>query len=461
MNRLSRHTLFATLILIFTATASSAGPDALRPNVILMMADDLGYGDLSGYGSSLNRTPVLDRLAGEGVRLTDYHSGSTVCTPSRMALLSGYYPRRVGWPGGVLGYKMDAKGGLASEVRTIAEVFKAGGYRTGMVGKWHLGDHPDRLPMGQGFDYAYYIKMSNNQTKKLWRGDELLMNPFDNRRLTEHFMTEAIAFVRRNHKQPFFLYLPFTAPHFPVQSHPDWKGRSHNAAYGDVIEELDSRIGDLMKTLKELGIAKNTLVVFTSDNGPQNSHKNKTSAKPWRGYKWSPLEGGTRVPCIFYWPGKLPEGRTYKGLMGSIDMLPTLAQVAGLPWKAPDGAPPLDGKPMWDAITGENPAIVRDHLLLWNGWATPHAIRQGPWKLFFTKNEWVEDSTKGLVLFNLESDLTEMRNVAAQHPEKVSGLMSIARKELTDIEAHGIPLAGDGKPETPEPPSWLKLPLKK
>ena len=178
-----------TAILLLTACVASA---ADRPNVVLMMADDLGFGDLSCYGSETIRTPVLDRMAREGARLTSFYAGGAVCTPSRMALLTGAYPTRLGWPGGVIGYRIDRASGLAAEARTIAEVFKDAGYATGMCGKWHLGDGDGMQPMKQGFDSAYYIKSSNNQTKKLWRGEELIADPFDNRRLTEQFTGEAM-----------------------------------------------------------------------------------------------------------------------------------------------------------------------------------------------------------------------------------------------------------------------------
>ena len=199
----------AALLSAFLANAAD------RPNVVLMMADDLGYQDLSCYGSEVIRTPALDEMASEGVRLTSFYTGSTVCTPSRMALLTGAYPKRVGWPGGVIGYKIKWENGLAAEALTIAEVFQGAGYATGMCGKWHLGDAAEMQPMNQGFDSAYYIKRSNNQTKKLWRGETLIADPFDNRRLTENFTAEAIKFIKANQANPFFLYLPLTAPHFP------------------------------------------------------------------------------------------------------------------------------------------------------------------------------------------------------------------------------------------------------
>ncbi len=454
---MAMHHRFLTCFLLLTMTAAAAESTAKGPNVILMMADDLGYGDISCYGSKLNRTPVLDRLAAEGIRLTDYHSGSTVCTPSRMALLSGYYPRRVGWPGGVLGFKMNMKGGMASEVRTIAEVFRDAGYRTGIVGKWHLGDHPDRLPRGQGFEESFIIKASNNQTNELWRDGELASKPFDNRLLTECFTDEAMSFIRKHHKEPFFLYLPFTAPHFPVQAHPEWAGKSGNAAFGDVVEELDHRVGMLLDLLKQLEIADNTLIVFTSDNGPESNSKNKTTAEPLRGKKWTSLEGGTRVPCIIHWPAKLKKGTSYNSLAASIDMLPTLADACGIPWQPAADAPPLDGMSLWPSLIGQTESPTRQELILWDGWAHPHAIRSGTWKLFIEETEWVEGSEQGPILFQLADDISESRNVAAEHPQQVELMTRRAREILQTLEKPAIPLGGGLDPEfNPPVPRWLR-----
>ncbi len=448
-----RYLFFTFACIAYAITAQSKETD--RPNVILMMADDLGYGDLSGYGSKLNRTPVLDALAENGVRLTDYHSGNSVCTPSRMALMTGCYPKRVGWPGGVLGFKMNADAGLSSEAYTMAEMFKDAGYKTSLIGKWHLGSHPDRSPLAQGFDETFYIKMSNNQTTKLWRNDQLEMDPFDNKRLTEYFINESIEFIKRNHQDSFFLYLPFTAPHFPVEAHPDWNGKSKNGAYGDVVEELDSRIGDMMKVIKELKIDQNTIVIFTSDNGPQPTRKKfTTTALPYRGEKWNALEGGTRVPCIMHWPAKLPKGVSHEGLTGSIDLMPTLASACGINLDPKKSPVPIDGITIYDSLIGKS-EHPRDSLMLWNGWATPQAIRNDEWKLFFDAVEIVPESDKGLVLYNLKDDIFEEKNVATKHPEQVKAMLEKARAVLKDINSKTLPLGGkDNSPEA-KSPRWL------
>lgn len=418
----------------------------MRPNIIVMMADDLGYHDLSCYGSTTMRTPVLDRLASEGIRLTSFYAGSTVCTPSRMALLTGAYPTRVGWPGGVVGYKIKGEHGLAPQALTIGEVFKGAGYATGICGKWHLGDTPELQPMNQGFDSAFYIKRSNNQTKKLWRAEKLVADPFDNRRLTEQFTGEAIKFIQTHRSKPFFLYVPFTAPHFPAQAHPDWKGRSSNHAYGDVVEELDSRIGEILDTLKTEKLDRKTIVVFLSDNGPEPGQKKWASAKPFRGLKWSSLEGGTRVPCIVRWPSVIPAGRDSDQLIAAIDLLPTLAHAAGIDMKSVSKASPkIDGVNVWDTLVQKKDAEhARTSLLFWNGWAKLEAIRLGEWKLYLREVKEVAGSGDGPVLIHLKQDPGESTNLADDHPEQVHAMTKLAATLTDDIKANSIPL-GDSK----------------
>lgn len=430
----------ATMLFLSAFIANAAD----RPNVVLIMADDLGYQDLSCYGSESIRTPVLDRLARDGIRLTSFYAGGTVCTPSRMALLTGAYPTRVGWKGGVIGYKIKGSNGLAAEATTIAEVFKGAGYATGMFGKWHLGDTAELLPMNQGFDSAYYIKRSNNQTKKLWRDEKLIADPFDNRLLTEQFTNEAIKFIKSNRAKPFFLYVPYTAPHFPAQAHPDWNGKSSNDAYGDVVEELDSRIGEILNTLTKESLDRKTIVVFLSDNGPEPGQKKWASAKPFRGLKWSSLEGGTRVPCIVRWPGVIPAKQQNGEITSAIDLFPTLAHACGIDLqKTAKVSQKIDGVNVWNTFINKKNAIhARTNLLYWNGWAKLEAIRVGEWKLYFTKVKEIPDSGNGPILFHLKNDPAEEKNLADQHPERVNAMRSLAKQLATDIEKNAIPLAG-------------------
>lgn len=437
--------------------------EPVRPNILLIMADDLGFHDLGCYGHPKIKTPVLDQLAEEGIRLTGYHSGATVCTPSRMALLTGAYPVRLGWTEGVIGYKMGFRDGLSPEALTMAEIFRSEGYATGISGKWHIGDQPETRPGAQGFDSSYYISHSNNQTKKLFRGDEVVEERFDNRRLTEQFTEEAKRFIRQHRDEPFFLYLPYSAVHFPVEPHPDWEGRSDFGDYGDLVEEMDARIGELLELLVELKIADRTLVVFNSDNGPQNGQA--ASALPFRGAKWSALEGGTRVPCIVRWPGRIPAGRTSDDLIAAIDLLPTLCRAAGIDWNAKSkGSPPIDGVDVLGTLNGRAASHARDHLIHWHGMhAEPQAVRIGDWKVFFDRSDALEgpgtelatpeqqallkpyrkglkkDGTEGPFVINLAEDPGETKDLSGADEAKVDQLVAQAR-ELVKGVMSGTPL---------------------
>ncbi len=417
-------------------------PAADRPNVVLIMADDLGYHDLSCYGHAQIKTPVLDRLANDGIRLTSFYAGATVCTPSRMALMTGAYPIRLGWTQGVVGYLMSRNVGLSPNALTMAEVFKTRGYRTAICGKWHLGSRGPLLPDRQGFDFSYYIKSSNNQTKKLWRGNELVEDPFNNRLLTEKFTREAVQFIRDNKARPFFLYVPYSAPHFPVQAHPDWKGKSAYGVFGDVVEEMDHRIGEILQALDDEKIAQKTIVVFLSDNGPEPGTK-ASKATPLRGRKWSSLEGGTRVPCIARWPGVIPKGRTSDAMVAAIDLLPTLTAACGIDVaKISTRSPPIDGVNVWPTWIGTTAAEhPRKDLLYWHGRNGFEAIRVGDWKLFLQrKATGLEGKAKGPALFHLAEDIEEKNDVSARHPERVRAMRELAEKRLAEIRSGIIPL---------------------
>jgi arylsulfatase len=428
-----------------------------KPNVILILADDLGYEDLNCYGHETIRTPALDQLADSGIRLTRFHSGATVCTPSRMALLTGSYPVRYGWEKGVVGFKMGLHEGMSGEAVTIAEIFKSAGYTTGIVGKWHIGDQPDTRPDAQGFDSSYWMTVSNNATDELWRGGKMVEKPFTNCLLTERFTEESKRFIRENQERPFFLYIPYTAPHFPVEPHPDWIGRSNFWKYGDVVEELDSGIGEIIKCVRDLGLEKETVVVFLSDNGPEP--KELANCRPYRGEKWSALEGGTRVPCIVSWPGVIPAGQTSDALTSAIDLLPTLCRAAGIDWKERDpDLPPLDGFDVWDTFTGDSTRHPRNELLHWHGLSKdPQAITIGNWKLFFdlrhtlegigTKRLTIEQAEKVAelrqrakssdtplpFLVNLNHDPGETIDLSTQYPERVRKMEARANELMTGI----------------------------
>lgn len=444
------------------ASGSPAFGTESKPNLILIVADDLGFGDLSCYGSSRIRTPVLDRLAADGIRLTNFYAGATVCTPSRMALLTGSYPLRLGWRGGVLGHRMKPSTGLSPNAVTMAEIFQDAGYRTALVGKWHLGSSPELHPLAQGFDQAFHIKMSNNQTKKLWRGETLIEDPFDNRRLSEQFTREALAFIGSEDTRPFFLYLPYTAPHFPAEPHPDWEGKSANAAYGDVVEELDARIGEIRTAIEEKGLERDTIIVFLSDNGPEPGQKKFATAAPYRGLKWSSLEGGTRSPCLIAWPGKVTSGGVNDALLSTVDLLPTLASACQVEWESTrtdsPRCPPIDGIDAWDfLVSGGDGDPPRSDLLYWNGWGTLQAIRQGTWKLYLDVVDGVPGSDVGPALFDLTTDPLEQTNLASKQPDRVRGMIALARQHLADLEPGAIPLGGKSEAAPfPDLPRWLR-----
>lgn len=422
--------IISTLLLTLAIFPSSHAENTRKPNVILIMADDLGYQDLGCYGHPSIKTPVLDQLANDGIRLTNFHSGATVCTPSRMALLTGAYPVRLGWTQGVAGYLMGSKDGMSPDALTMAEIFKAEGYITGISGKWHIGHLPETRPHGQGFESTFYCPMSNNQLKEIWRGDEVVIKPVDNRHFTEHFHTEALRFIRENHEKPFFLYLPHTAPHFPVEAHPDWKGKSKFGEYGDVVEELDARTGEMLKLLEELQLKDNTIVIFISDNGAQGGEQ--ASNLPLRGNKWSPLEGGTRVPCIIAWTGKIPPNQTSDALTAAIDLLPTLCRAAGIDLKKhTQNKPVIDGIDIWETLTEKSAQHPRTELLHWHGKSNqPQALTQGDWKFFPDQRDAVTkaDPTKkpevpsSPALYNLKEDIAESKDLSQQFPEKAEAL---------------------------------------
>jgi len=427
-----------SIMLWMLAIVSTA--ESKSPNVILIMADDLGYYDLSCYGHPSIKTPVIDRLAKEGVRLTSFYAGSTICTPSRMALLTGSYPSRLGWSKGVIGYIMKKGQGMSQEALTMAEIFKEQGYKTGIFGKWHLGDESQFLPHEQGFEESFYINKSNNQTKKLWRRDKIVKDPFDNRRLTEEFTNEAVSFIKTHKDNPFFLYVPYSAPHFPVQAHPDWKGKSEYGSYGDVVEEMDSRIGEILHALKAGGIEKSTIVVFLSDNGPEPLTK-ESKAKPLRGKKWSALEGGNRVPCIVRFLGKIPQGSETDELIAAIDLLPTLSHACGINFRgAHEKKDLIDGMNLWKFLTGDgNGTKPRKDFLYWHGSNGFQAIRMGKWKLFLNRQH-AGMKGKGPALFNLEEDITESVDLSKMFPDKVRSMSEIAKKRLASIKTNSIPL---------------------
>ena len=427
---------FPFLASLFLAVSSGEQ----RPNIVLILSDDLGYHDLGCYGHPKIKTPVIDQLAQEGVRLTSFYSGATVCTPSRMALLTGSYPVRYGWSKGVVGHIMEKKKGLSSKAMTMAEIFKDAGYKTGIFGKWHLGDEPDFMPNNQGFDESFFINKSNNQTKKIWTGGEVTQNPFDNKLLTEAFTNGAKAFIKKNKDVPFFLYVPYSAPHFPLEAHPDWNGKSDYGVYGDVVEEMDARVGEILIELKENNLSEKTIVVFMSDNGPEPLTK-ESKAIPFRGKKWSALEGGNRVPCIIKCSSKSKGGGVYNKTVSAMDILPSLAYACGIDIsERSTDVPPIDGINLWDELTGKKAeAEGRPDLLFWHGADGFQAIRMGAWKLFLNRRD-AELSGEGPALFKVKDDIKERNDLSKLFPAIVTKMKGVASQRLESIQKRSIPL---------------------
>jgi arylsulfatase len=331
--------------------------------------------------------------------------------------------------------------GLSTKAVTIAELFKSAGYRTAIFGKWHLGDLPKFDPSQQGFDESLFIKKSNNQTDELWLGKRLVEKPFDNRQLTQRFTDAAVTFVKEQKSKPFLMYVPYSAPHFPVQPHPQWEGKSAYGVYGDVVEEMDSRIGEILMALEDTGVAGRTIVVFLSDNGPEPKTQ-ASQASPFRGKKWSALEGGTRVPCIIRWPQVIAAGSKSDELTAALDLLPTLAEACGISESLPK---PLDGRSVlgtWKGDDGTDHA--RNELLYWHGSKGFQAIRVGEWKLFpDRKNAKLPGKKKGggPALFHLKSDPAETKDVSESHPDLVRAMLKTAEEQLASLNRSRIELA--------------------
>ncbi len=482
---MTRQLSFTILLLVLTSHVfCGAAPGTRQPNFILILCDNLGNGDVACFGSKLHRTPNLDRMAADGMRLTSFYSASGVCSPSRAALLTGCYPRRLNLQvnGAALPVLMplDTKG-LNPDEETIAEVLKRAGYATACIGKWHLGDQPEFLPTRQGFDEYLGIPYSDDMTKipysddmtkntkdksretwpelPLMRGEKVIEAPVDRDTLTKRYTEEAADFIVRHKDRPFFLYLPHAMPgstKSPFASS-EFKGKSANGTYGDSIEELDWSAGEILKVLKENKLEENTLIVWTSDNGAVRHVPPQGSNAPYKGWGYSTDEGGMRMPCILYWPGRVPGGALCDELCTMMDFLPTFANLAG----APLPAKPIDGhdagslwftgKPAHSAYDDIGFCYYQRHQL--------QAIRAGDWKLYIPLNEKVEHRIEEpvaapLALFNVRHDLTEKHEVSAEHAEVVTRMMKFAenaRRTLGDMNQTGSEQRPAGRVEHPRP----------
>ena len=431
-------TLFVLLAALL-ATAATARP----PNVVVIFIDDMGYGDIGPFGATKQRTPHLDRMAKEGMKLTSFYA-TPVCSVSRAQMMTGCYGARVSVPG--VYFPGQSVGLNPSEV-TVAERLKEKGYATQMVGKWHLGDQPEFLPTRQGFDHYYGIPYSNDMLKKsaetkvpvvpVLRDEKVaeLMDGEGQRRMVELYTKEAVDFITRSKDQPFYLYFAHNAVHTPIWPGAAFAGKSQNGRFGDWVEEVDWSVGQVLDTLRAQGLDKDTLVVFTSDNGPWlTKGTDGGSAGPLRGGKGSTWEGGVRVPTLAWWPGRVPAGSVNDAVAATIDLLPTFVSLAGGTVPA---TPVIDGRDITPILLGQSKESAREAHYYFASYDL-QAVRQGRWKLALSPQpegmgKQAAKTAAGLRLYDLDAEIGEQTDVAAQHPEVVAKLKALADKMAAEI----------------------------
>ncbi len=435
-----RLAVLSTALAAACAAPSDRRDDVPRPpNVVVLFTDDQGYGDLSCYGHPTIRTPHVDRLAANGAKLTQFYVAAPLCSPSRAALLTGCYPKRVGMHRHVIFPDYDH--GLHPDEATLADVLRARGYATGCFGKWHLGHRPGLMPTDQGFDEFFGVPYSNDMSRfhrapddpyrfrlPLMRGDEVVEWDPDQRLLTRRTTDAAVAFVERHADRPFFVYVPFSMPHVPIYASPEFEGTSARGRYGDVVEEIDWSVGRLMAALERAGVARDTLVVFASDNGPWLPFGAAGgSAGPLRGGKGTNWEGGQRVPCVVHWPARVPAGLVVHEVVTAMDLLPTIAACAGAALPAERV---IDGHDVRPILFGEPGArSPTEQFLYYTNRGELAGVRRGPWKLLLDSGE----------LFHVEHDPGERRDVAHLFPEQVAELRALAVRIDAAITAAARP----------------------
>ncbi len=477
------HRIFpASLTLAVQLLTGCSAEDTRPPNFIVIVCDNLGYGDVEPFGSRLHRTPGLNRMAREGLKLTHFYATAGVCTPSRASLLTGAYAQRVGMhtnprDGQVL--RPVSPYGLHPDEITIAESLKPLGYATAVIGKWHLGDQPEFLPTRQGFDSFFGVPYSDDMTRAVGRrigermdgvrwpplplmeNETVVEAPVDRNRLTQRYTRRALKFIEANRDRPFFLYLPQAMPGSTRKPFAGerFKGRSRNGPWGDSVEELDWSTGRILDKLVEFELDRHTLVIWTSDNGAPLSRDpaspERGSNAPLFGRGYTTAEGAFRVPAIAWWPGRIAPGSVCRELATNMDLMPTLTRLAG-------GEPPpdriLDGHDIRPLLFAEPSAVSPYEAFYYYDRDQLHAVRQGPWKLFVPLDSFRRHPHFGderpvePLLFNLLSDVGSARNVALEHPEIVDRLMALAEEARVDLGDRGRPGANQRPPGIVEDP---------
>jgi arylsulfatase A-like enzyme len=465
-------TRIASLMVVVAALGCAPRLPAAPPNVVVLLADDLGYADIGPFGAKGVRTPNLDRMAAEGTKLTSFCVSQAVCTASRASLMSGCYANRVGLAGAL---NHESRVGISPDETLLPELLKAKGYATAIYGKWHLGDRPKFLPTRHGFDDWAGLPYSNDNGPlhpvvrtipplPWYENGKVVATDPDQSTFTKTFTDRAVRFIEANKDRPFFLYVPHVMPHVPIFASDRFKGKSGRGVYGDVVEELDWGVGEVLAALKRTGVDENTLVLFYSDNGPFLSYgAHAGRADPLREGKLTAYEGGVRVPAIVRWPGKVPAGRTSNELVTSLDLLPTICKLVG----ADVPAKPIDGKDIGPFLLGEANAPDRP-FYLYSG-DELHAVRVGKWKLHLphdyltvagppgengkpanfaamkpasmavsgirgiaSRHGYAVKST-GQALYDLDADPGEATDVSASHPDAVKRLLDYAEAARVDL----------------------------
>ncbi len=437
------------------AIGSSRADAKQKPNVIIILTDDQGYNDVGCYGSFLIKTPNLDKMAAEGVRFTDFYVSSAICTPSRASIMTGCYAQRVSMaefprnnpkndhlgPRHVLHQRSNC--GINPDELTIAELMQSQGYATACIGKWHLGHQPEHIPIRHGFDYWFGTPYSNDMNPVwLQRNEEKVEEPIVQDTLTKRYTEEVQRFIETNRDRPFFIYLAHNMPHTPLHASEDFVDRSPRGLYGDAIEEIDWSVGQILETLKKQGLDKDTLVIFTSDNGPWYLRgEDGGSATPLRAAKGATYDGGMRVPCIARWPRRIPEGGVCSEVTTSMDFLPTLAALTN---STDMIEKKIDGKDITSLLEDPDSPSPREVFYYYHQYNL-HAVRSGPWKYRAEVPLWEEnvydhrlreyDAQMPEALYYLPTDPGEQKNLMQDHPDvlaKMKALMDEMRGDLGD-----------------------------